>query len=302
MGIRAIVMPSGREPHGNELDHKRLVASPHKEGFYAATSRGRLLPQRFILPASGHPHCGWVNGGEFREQCLDVFGEGVSRVDGVEPVGNVAEVWIKFVGGELSICNPSIGKSAWKAGINDDNSIPKAGMVGTDVANDGDTAQPTAHIFKFWDAKTTADGLFGSTVVHIAVELGKRSHRCDLHRFPYWRHRWCIVFLEMLLDKLVFRTVQLFLQISKITSKQIVVFCQTRVHKPESTMPFCKDANHSGSDYNLYMLNSRKDENAQLLVETIKTHYLGESGTGLEDVLPSVSLHQSANSPPSGSS
>ena len=67
-------------------------------------------------------------------------------------------------------------------------------------------------------------------------------------------------------------------------------------------MPFCKDANHSGSDYNLYMLNSRKDENAQLLVETIKTHYLGESGTGLEDVLPSVSLHQSANSPPSGSS
>ena len=58
-------------------------------------------------------------------------------------------------------------------------------------------------------------------------------------------------------------------------------------------MPLCKDANHSGSDCYLYLLNSRKEENAQLLVKTIKTHYLGESGTGLEDVLLSVSFHKS---------
>ena len=58
-------------------------------------------------------------------------------------------------------------------------------------------------------------------------------------------------------------------------------------------MPFCKDAYHPGSDCYLYMLNSGKKKYAQLFVETIKTQYLGESGTKLEGVLLPVSFHQS---------
>lgn len=252
----------------------------------------KLLPQRFLPPPSGHPHCSRVNHRIFGKQCLDVLGESIGRIDGVEPIGDVAEVGIEFVGSELSIRNPSIGKSSWKAGIDYDSCVPKAGMVGTDVTNDGDTAQPTAHILKLWDAETTADDLLGSTVVHIAVKFGKRSHRCDLHCFPYRRHRRTVVFTEMLLDILVFRAIQLILQVPEITGKQVAVFCQSRVHKPKSAMPFCKDAYHSGSYCNLYLLDGGKEKNAQLSIKAIKAHYLGESGTGLEDVLLSVCLHQ----------
>ena len=278
---------------GQTIDNRYTVVFPHKEGAYAETYSAISLPQRFLQPPSGHTHSGRVNNWILGEQCLDVLSECIGRIDGIEPVGDVAEVGVEFVWCELPICNPCVGKSAWKAGINDNDSIPKARVVSTDVTNNGDATQPTTHVLKLWDAKTTADSFFCSTVVHVAIEFGKCSHRCDLHRFPYWRHRRTVVFPKMFLDVLVFRTVQLFLQVSKISIKQIAVFCQSRVHKPESTMQFCKDANHSGSDCNLYLLNGGKEKYAQLFVTAIKTQYLGESRTGLENVLPSVSLHQS---------
>lgn len=200
---------------------------------------------------------------------------------------------VEFIWSELSICYPCIGKSVWKAGIDNDDSVPETSVVSTDVANNCDTSQPTAHILKLWNGKTTADSLLGGTVGHVAVKFGKCSHICNLHCFPYWRHGGLIVFLKMFLDKLIFGTVQLFLQVSEISYKQIAALCQRRVHKPEGTMPFRKDAYHSGSNCYLYMLNSRKKKYAQLFVEAVKTQYLGESGTWLEDVILPVSLHQS---------
>ena len=58
-------------------------------------------------------------------------------------------------------------------------------------------------------------------------------------------------------------------------------------------MSFCKKANHSGSDGNLNLLYGGKDEYAQLFIETIEAHYLGEMGTWLECVLLPIRLHQS---------
>jgi hypothetical protein len=251
------------------------------------------LPQRFVLPSTRKAHCGRVYDRVFREQGLDVICKGVGRMNRVEPVGDIAEMGIELVWGELPIGYPSVGKPAGEAGVDNDSGIPKTGVVCTDVTDYGDTAQPTAHIFKLRDAKTTTDSFFGSTIDHVAVKFGECSHRGNLHRFPYWRHGWHIVFLEMLLDKLIFRTIQLFLEVSEVSRKQIAVFCQSRVHKPEGTMPFCKDANHSGSDCNLNLLNGVKEKYAQLFVKVIKTQYLGESRTGLENVSLSVSLHQS---------
>lgn len=62
-----------------------------------------LLPQRLTLPPFGHPHGGRVNDWIFGKQGLDVLGEGVDRIDGIKPVGDVAEVGIKLVGSKLPI-------------------------------------------------------------------------------------------------------------------------------------------------------------------------------------------------------
>ena len=278
---------------GQTIDNRYMVVFSHKEGTYAETCRSGLLPQRFTLPPSWKSHRGRVNNRIFREQSLDVLRECVGRIDAVEPVGDVAQMGIEFVGSKLTIGYPSIGKATGKAGVDDYNCIPESGMVSADITDDCYAAQPTTHILKLWDGETATNGFLGCAVVHIAVKFGKRSHRCHFHSLPYRRYGRLVILAEMFLNVFVFRAIQLFLQVSEISGKQIAVFCQSRFHKPESPMSFCKKANHSGSDGNLNLLYGGKDEYAQLFIETIEAHYLGEMGTWLECVLLPIRLHQS---------
>ena len=278
---------------GQTIDNRYTVVFPHKGMPYAGTCRSSLLPQWFVLPSSWKSHRRRINDGVLREQGLDVLGEGIGRIDAIEPVGNVAEMGVKFVGGNLSVGYPRTWQASWQAGCNNDIGIPKASVMGTDVSYDGKATKPCTHIFKLWDHEASTDGFLGSTVAHIAVKPGKCSHRSHLHRFPYRRHGRFVILAEMFLDVFVFRATQFFLQVSEIASKQIAVFCQSRFHKPESAMPFCKDAYHSGSDSDLNLLDGGKDENTQLFIKTIEAYYLRKSGTGLECVLLSVCFHQS---------
>ena len=261
--------------------------------FVAMVAALPLLPKRFVLPPSWASHGCGGNDRVFGKQGLDVLGEGVGRIYGVEPVGDVAEMGVELVGGELPNGYPSIGKATGKAGVDDYNCIPESGIVSADITDDCYAAQPTTHILKLWDGETATNGFLGCAVVHIAVKFGKRSHRCHFHSLPYRRHGRVVILAEMFLNVFVFRAIQLFLQVSEISGKQIAVFCQSRFHKPESPMSFCKKANHSGSDGNLNLLDGGKDEYAQLFIETIEAHYLGEMGTWLECVLLPIRLHQS---------
>ena len=92
------------------------------------------------MPSSRESHCGRVGNGVLGKQCLDIRCEGVRRIDGVEPISNVAEMRIEFVGRELTICNPSVRESAWKVRLYHNVSIPKTAVVGADVADYGNTA------------------------------------------------------------------------------------------------------------------------------------------------------------------
>ena len=64
------------------------------------------LPEGFILPALGAPHCRRVNHGILGEQGLDVCRERVRGIDGVQPVSDATETWIEPVGGEMLIGYP----------------------------------------------------------------------------------------------------------------------------------------------------------------------------------------------------
>ena len=64
----------------------------------------KLLPQGFALPSTRESHCGRVNDGVLGEQGLNIRCEGARRINGVEPIGDVAEMRIELVGSELSIC------------------------------------------------------------------------------------------------------------------------------------------------------------------------------------------------------
>lgn len=98
-----------------------------------------LLPQRLILPSSGESHGGRVNNGVLGEQSLDVLDESVGRIDGIEPVGDIAQVGVEFIRMNVSICNPWQRRSSWKYRHNWETTVPNTGMVGTLVSQNGNT-------------------------------------------------------------------------------------------------------------------------------------------------------------------
>ena len=164
-----------------------------------------LLPQRLILVSSWKSHCCRVSGRILREQALDILDESVGRIDAVEPVGDIAQMGIELVGYYLSVGYPLIWQAIREDGLNHDVGIPKTGMVGTNVTNDCNAAEPVAHILELRDHETTADGLLGGTVVHVSVELGECTHRSHFECFPDRWHRRGVIFAEVFQNELVLR-------------------------------------------------------------------------------------------------
>ena len=85
------------------------------------------------------PHRCRVDDRVFCEQGFDVLGEGACRVDPVEQIGNVAQLGIESVSINLSVGNPGIRQMVRKVGFDYNVRIPKAGMMGTDVSDHGNT-------------------------------------------------------------------------------------------------------------------------------------------------------------------
>ena len=197
-----------------------------------------LFPQRLVLPPSGHPHSGRINSRVLGKKRLDILGECVCRIDGIEPVGDVAKVGIEFVTIDLSVGNPWIRKVVGNVRLDYDIDIPKASVVGTDVADNRNTTQPVTQILILWDHETTAHSLFCSTIVHVGIEFGKRTKRGNLQCFPYRWHRWCVVLLEMFQDELVLRTIKFFLQATEITLEHRITVGQCSVYKPKGSVSF----------------------------------------------------------------
>ena len=251
-----------------------------------------LFPQWFVLPTSRKAHSRWVDDWVLHEQILDVLDEGVLRMDGIEPIGDVAQVGIELVAIDLFVRNPLIGQMVRKVWLDYDVDIPKACVVGADITDNSNATQPVSHVLKLGYHKTTADSLFCSTIIHVGIEFGKRTKRGNLQCFPYRWHRRCVVLLEVFQNELVFRTIKFFLQTAEITLKHRITVDQCSVRKPECPMPLGKQTNHSGTDSYLYLLNGRKNEQTQFFVKVIKTDDVRKMGARLKDVQPLISLHQ----------
>lgn len=89
---------SSRKAENRPLTYGSI--SPLGRICFGSPYQSHLLPQRFTLPPFGHSHGSGVNHGIFYKKRLDVLGECVCRIDGVEPVGDIAKMWIKFVAWE----------------------------------------------------------------------------------------------------------------------------------------------------------------------------------------------------------
>ena len=278
---------------GQTIDDRYMVVLPHKEGPYADTYRVVLLPQRLVFPISGESHSRRINHGVSGKECFNVLCEGICRIDGVKPVGDIAQVGVELVGCDLPYRYPLIWHTCGNAWIDYNVGIPKTSMMSTNVPYDRYASQPTTHIFKLRNHETSADCFLCSTIIHIAIKAGERSHRGDFHRLPDRRHRGLVVLSKVLQDILIFRPFQFFLQTLEVLRKHCITFCKCSIHEPECSVPLGKYAYHPGTNSNLYMLYCRKNQNAKFFIETIKAHDLREPGVWLENMSLLVCFHQS---------
>ena len=261
--------------------------------FVAMVALWNLLPQRLILIPSRESHGGRVDNRIFREQSLDVFRECVRRGDAVEPIGDVAQMGIEFVGCYLLVGYPLIWQTIRKVGLNHDVGIPKAGMVGTNVTNDCNAAKPVAHILELGNHETAADSFLCSTVVHVGIELGECSHRSHFECFPHRRHGRCVVFAEVFQNELVLRTIEFFFQVDEVALEHGAAISKCRIHKPKGSMSLREKADKTGTHCDLYLLNGSKNKHTQLFIKMIETDNLSEVRAWLENMIQLVILHQS---------
>lgn len=274
------------------MDNRYTVVFPHKEGAYAETYYVVLLPQRFTHPSSWKPHRSRIDNGIFHEQSLDVLGEGVGRIDAVEPVGDVAQMGIELVGCYLLVGYPLIWKAIREVGLNHDVGIPKTGMMGTNVTNNCNATEPVAHILEFGDHETTANGFLCSTVVHVGIEFGEYTHRSHFECFPDRRHRRGVIFAEVFQNELVLRTIELFLQFVEVALVHCIAISKCGIHKPKGSMSLREKTDKTGAHRDLYLLNSSKNEHTQFLIKMVEAENLREVRVWLEGMILLVCLHQ----------
>ena len=156
----------------------------HSQKGYTTGKRIRLLPQRFCLPSSGESHCSGINYRILGKKCLDVLCESVSGINGIKPVGDITQMWIKFVTTNLFDGNPQIWQMFWKVGLDYDIDIPKSSVMSTYITDNCNATQPVTHVFKLRNHEATTDSLLCCTIIHIGIKFGKRTKRGDLQCLP----------------------------------------------------------------------------------------------------------------------
>ena len=272
---------------------KECVTFAFKEGAYAGTYRVELLPQRLVLPTSGTPHSGGINNRIFGKQCFDVLCKGVRRIDGIEPVGDIAQVGIEFVWMDISISNPYQRRPSWQYWHNRETTVPNTGMMGAFVAQNGDTGQPTAQNKVLRQTEIPRYKVFCRVVRKVCVEFRQSSERQYLKSFPSrWKFR-SVVFRKMLCDEIFLRPLDFPTDMCNIGLETSCVLTEIIVGKPEWAM-FCGEiANHLAACGYFYLQNSMKDELLQLCVEVIDINDIMEMGVNFETMAFTVNLHRS---------
>lgn len=278
---------------GQSIDNRYTVVFPHKEGTYAETYRGRLLPQWFVLPISLEPHCHGVNDWIFRKQRLDVVSERTGGIERTKPVGDVAKLDVKLVGKNISVCYPWVFCSSRQYWHNGEATVPHTGMVGTFVAQNCHAGQPTAQNEMLKQSEFSCYKVFGSMVGKVGIKLRQCAKRQNLKRLPYWRKLRGVVSLEMLSDVIFLRPLYLPTNMHDIGLEAICIFTKAFVCKPERIVPLGEETYHFAPYNNFNLEDGIKYDLLQFCVELINLDDVMEMSVRTESMTLAVCFHRS---------
>lgn len=178
-------------------------------------------------------HGRWADCRVLRQQRLQVGGEGVLRVDAVQPVGDAAENGVGAGLHNAVHVDPRIahcGRQHWN---HCHGAVPHAGMVGTGITQSIDSPHPTFQGFVFSHSETAGNTFLGWRVSEIHIELRQAAERHQLQHLPRRREVRRAVLRRVLLDELFLRALQLPLQRVQILGELRLVDGQRRIEEPE---------------------------------------------------------------------
>ena len=251
-----------------------------------------LAPQRLRLPALRTPHSRRVNGRIFRQQCLDVAGERVLRVNGVQPVGNTAENGIRLVGNNRYCCYPLIQRTSEHLWHHWQCAVPNAGMVCTIIPQRINCQHPTFKGLVLSNFEVASNLSLCGFIRYVAIQLSKTSKRNKFQHLPCgWVVGESILGL-MFFDEFFFSSLQLAFQCGQIFRKPHFVNSQSDVNKPKRTMRQRELVYDTRSQCYFYLLYGTEQQFTQFYIKRIKCNGLFERGTLLELVCLLVLLQR----------
>lgn len=252
-----------------------------------------LLPQRLILIPSRKAHGGRGDNRIFLKQSLNVLDENVRWINTVEPVADVAQMGIEFIGMDVPINNPRQCCSSWQNGHNRKTTVPDTGMVGTFVSQNSDAGQPTTQNQMLWQSKILGHQVLCCIVGKVGVEFRNGSKCKDFKCLPC---RWIlrsVVFRKMLSNEIFLRSLYLPTDMSNVGLETLGIFAESLICKPKRVVVFREIANHLTAYGDFYLKDSIEDDLLQFCVETIDGKDVVEVGVGFEDMTRFVNLHRS---------
>ena len=251
-----------------------------------------LAPQRFRLPALRTSHSRRIHGRVLRHQCLDVAGERVLRVDGIQPVGDAAEVRVEALSAYRYGVNPwKRHPFLWQHRGERKTLIPKSGVVGTIVPNNSKTFHPTTQKLVGRNLEIVRDMLLYFWITSVLVEFGKSAERCHFQGLPCGRHIRNIVFVKVFLDETFVRAIDFCSQPFKILLEQDWFVCQRLIQKPKWAILHRKMIGDFCTHSYFQFLDGREYAHLQFCIEFVEQNHIFKVALWLENMPCFICFH-----------
>lgn len=251
-----------------------------------------LAPQRFRLPPLRTSHCRRVDGRILCHQNLDVAGERVLRVDGVQPVGYAAEVRIETFSARRHTANPCKRHPFLRQHRGERKTlIPKSGVVRTVIPNNSKAFHPTTQKLVGRNQEIVRDAFLYFWITSVLIEFGECAERCHFQGLPCRGHIRNIVFGKMFHDKTFVRTVYFCSKLFKILLEQEWLVSQCLIQKPKWAILHRKMISNFCTHSYFQFLDGREDVHLQFCIEFVEQNHIFKGALWFENMSCFICFH-----------
>ena len=222
----------------------------------------QLSPQCFLLPSLRESKSTRTDARIGREKLSEVLWQCIGWFDDVQPIADDGQNKVGALGSYRWLGYEGVTWTAWHQRANAQCSVPKTGMMSTNVADINHCVKPGGE-YRVTNAKSGSHIALGMTRLQVLIENRHRTKRSNFKRYPTGGKRVAIFPLERP-DELFVAALKLILDTGKRFSIQGLAGKKIGIAEPIAAMSVRHDVGHLRANSNFNTLNSREYDAAQL--------------------------------------